>query len=288
MLQTYLEVIPSGVLQGLILALIVLGITISFKFLDFPDLTAEGSYPLGGAVCAVLMINGYNISLAILLAIIASGALGICTALLHIKYKIDTLLAGIIISTMNYSVILRIMGKPNLNLFGSNNLLNSIEGGVYSQIAIIAAINLSIIFILHLFLKTEKGLRFRAVGLNKECAEKQTVNLNKHIIAGLFTGNALCGLAGALIVQVQNYADINIGFGIVIHAIAAMMIGEKIIGNNSFAKIVILPIIGALIYQQIQGFAISAGLNPSDIKFLTGVIIITIIAIARPDILKKN
>jgi putative ABC transport system permease protein len=279
MIHTLIEIAPTGLLQGLILSLLVTGVMIPFRLLDFPDLTAEGSYPLGGALCAALIVSDIHPLLALIIACTCAGFVGIGTALIHIKYKVNTLLAGIILSTMVYSINLRAMGRPNIALFDLPTLFSDLSSGVSSQIISLLIINIIVIGALFLFLNTEKGLRFRAVGLNPQFAEKQGIHRNRNIIAGLFAGNALCGLAGALLVQIQGYADIGIGIGIVIHALAAMMIGEKLVGTTSITRIILAPIVGSLIYQQIQGIALAAGLAPSDLKLLTGSIVLGIIAL---------
>lgn len=279
MIHTLIEIAPSGLLQGLILALLVTGVMIPFRLLDFPDLTAEGSYPLGGALCASLIIAGIHPAFALCVACICAGMLGIGTAFIHIKYKVNTLLAGIILSTMVYSINLRVMGKPNVALFELPSLFDNLSGGVSTQIITLLVINCVVLGAFYLYLNTEKGLRFRAVGLNPRFAEKQGINLNKNIAAGLFIGNALSGLAGALLVQIQGYADIGIGIGIVIHALAAMMIGEKIVGTGTITRLSIAPFVGSILYQQAQGIALSAGLAPSDLKLLTGAIVLGIIAL---------
>lgn len=279
MLNILIEIAPSGLLQGLILSLLVIGVMIPFRLLNFPDLTTEGSYPLGGALCASLIVAGLHPAIALIIACICTGVLGIGTALIHIKYKVNTLLAGIILSTMVYSVNLRAMGKPNIALFELPNLFSDLSNGMISQIITLFIINLLIMAALYIFLNTEKGLRFRAVGLNPSFAEKQGANLNKNIIMGLFVANMLGGLAGSLLVQIQNYADIGMGVGIVIHALAAMMIGEKIVGTGTVLKLIIAPFIGSILYQQVQGMALAFGLAPSDLKLLTGGIVLGIIAL---------
>lgn len=279
MINAFLEIAPNSLLQSLILSIIVIGIMIPFKLLNFPDLTSEGAYPLGGGACASLILYGVSPLYALIIAALLAGVAGIGTAIINIKYKINTLLAGIIISTMLYSITLRIMGKPNIALFDQPSLFQSMAYGITNQIIILLIINFIIIITLYAFLNTEKGLQLRAVGLNPSFAEKQGINLNKNIIAGLFIGNMIIGFAGGLLIQLQHYADIGIGVGIVIHALAAMMIGEKIIGSNTILKMVISPLIGAVIYQQIQGFALTLGLAPSDLKFLTGALVLAIISI---------
>lgn len=276
MITLMIELIPTSIQQGLILAIVALGITIPFKLLNFPDLTAEGAYPLGGAVCASLLLYGIDPYLATLLATLAGGLMGMGTALIHLRFKVNTLLAGIILSTMTYSINLRLLGKPNVALFDINTLFSSLPN-LYVKPILLLIIALVIIVFLSLYLLTEKGLRLRAVGLNPLFAEKQGVNLSQYIFLGLFLGNALSSLAGSMMVQIQQYADIGMGIGIVIHALAALMIGESLIGTQSLLRQIFAPLVGALIYQQIQGLAICAGLAPSDLKLITGAIVLIVL-----------
>ncbi len=276
-----IELIPTGIVQGFILALMALGITIPFKILNFPDLTGEGSYPLGGALCAALIVAGINPAIATMAACICAGIIGICTAVLHLRLKINTILAGIIMSTMVYSINLRFMGKPNIALFEFSNLFSAVADDTTSKILCLLGINIIIITPILLFLRTEIGLRLRAVGANSDFASKQGINVATYTILGLFIGNAICGLSGAIMVQLQGYADIGMGVGIVIHALAALMIGEVIIQPSTITRQIISPFIGALIYQQIQGIALVVGLAPSDLKLLTGIMVILVL-MTRP------
>lgn len=279
-ISTFIEIAPSGIMQSLALSFLVIGVMIPFKLLDFPDLTAEGSYPLGAASCAALITLGTPPSLSIIIASCAGGLLGMGTAFVHLRYQVNTLLAGIILSTMVYSLNLRLMGGPNIALF-EYNMIFSGYGAIGYKIAILFCINLLIIAFLLFFLNTEKGLEFRATGVNKSFAQKQGINTNKQVYLGLFIANFLCGLSGALVIQIQNYADIGIGTGIVIYALASLMIGTKIIGEISMLLLVISPTVGAIIYGQIQGLALSAGLAPTDLKLLTGAIVLGTIAMGK-------
>lgn len=263
--------IESGLLYGLVLSLVALGVMIPFRLLNFPDLTAEGAYPLGGALSAVLLLHAVPPILAITLATLGGGLLGVGTAYLHLRFRLNTLLSGIILSTMIYSVNLRLMGKPNVPLFDIAHLFSG-------DLLALLALNVALFALGFLLLNTHKGLRFRAVGLNPHCAEKLGVSLSRYILCGLFIGNALSSLAGSLIVQIQHYADIGMGFGIVIHALAALMIGESLVGTQTVLKQVLAPLVGALIYQQIQGLALSLGLAPTDLKFITGAIVLLAIS----------
>ena len=270
-----IELLHTGILQGLILAIIAFGIMIPFRFLNFPDLTAEGSYPLGGAVCAALLIMGMTQLLAIVAGVIAGGLMALCTAQVALRLKVNSLLAGIILSTMAYSLNLRIMGKPNIALFG----VQVINFDIIS----LAIIVMLFIIPFALLLYTDFGLRFRTIGSNPQFALNNRISINKYTSLGLFIAGSLFGLAGSLIVQIQQFMDVGMGVGIVIHGLASLMIGESIVGNNTIKRQLIAPIIGALIYQQIQGLAMSFGLAPSDLKFFTGSIVLIVLAIQRRD-----
>lgn len=277
-LEGLLDLFLIGIQQGLILALVACGILIPFRILNLPDLTPEGSFPIGGALCAALLSAGAPASLAVLLAALAGGAVGVGTAAVHLRLRVNTLLAGIIISTMIYSVNLRLMGKPNLALFDFSNLFSPFGDAIPLKILFLGAVNLLIIILLYRFLLSENGLRMRAVGFNKEVSEKQGINPNTYTILGLFLGNALVALAGSLMVQQQQYADVGMGTGIVIHALAALMIGESLLGSHNLLRQLFAPFAGALIYQQIQGTVLLLGLTPSDFKLVTGAIVLATIA----------
>lgn len=268
-----IELLHTGLLQGLILAVIAFGIMIPFRFLNFPDLTAEGSYPLGGAICASLMVAGVPQIVAIIAGLIAGGLLAIGTAQVALRLKVNSLLAGIILSTMAYSLNLRIMGKPNIALFEMNGMTFSIA----SLMLIIALCILPFA----LFLHTDFGLRFRTIGSNPKFALSHGISITRYTSLGLFVAGSMFGLAGSLIVQMQQFMDVGMGVGIVIHGLASLMIGESILGNNTLPKQLSAPIIGALIYQQIQGLALSFGLAPSDLKFFTGSIVLIVLALQK-------
>lgn len=286
-MQILSELITSGLMQGLVLALVALGVMIPFKLLNFPDLTSEGSYPLGAAIYAAAISAQFNPFIASMIALTFGGIAGIITARIHLSLKINTLLAGIIVSTMLYSINLRFMGKPNIALFEYKTIFsdigNLVGGDVssYLKIAVLAIINILIIVYLVAFLYTELGLKFRAVGLNPSFAQKNGVNTKKYIFLGLFIANAFISLAGALMVQMQSYADIGMGVGIVVHALAALMIGEVIVGDQNIIRLAIAPFCGALVYSQIQGFALSVGLAPSDMKLFTGAIVLAVLMIRK-------
>jgi len=280
MIATFIDLIPIGITQSLIIAFVALGVMIPFRLLNFADLTSEGTFPLGGCLCAILLIHNVHPVFALLISILAGGTIGVCTAALHIKLRINTLLAGIILSTILYSVNLRLMGKPNTALFDQQNIYSSLFVNTdLGKMALLACLNALVIIALYYFLRTEKGLRFRAVGLNPVVAAHQGTHLTLYTFMGLWLGNALNSLSGALMVQMQGYADVGMGVGILIHALAAMMIGEAIVGTKRLYQLLLAPFVGAVIYQQIQGLVMAMGLQPSDFKMVTGFIVLLTLAI---------
>jgi putative ABC transport system permease protein len=269
----------TSIQQGLVLALITYAVMIPFRLLSFPDLTAEGGYPLGGAVCASLLLVHVHPLIAISVACLASGLMSIGTGLIYLRLKVNSLLAGIILSTMAYSINLRLLGKPNAALFNTPSLFNQTDTLI--NILVLILVLMFLIFMLILFLRTEYGLKLRAVGLNPEFARRNGISVNHFTLLGLFFAGCFTGLAGGFIVQLQHYMDVGMGAGIVIHALAALMIGEAIVGKQALCRQLCAPIIGALVYQQIQGAALSLGLAPSDLKFFTGCLVLIVIAMQR-------
>lgn len=274
-----MDFLLTSLLQSLILALVAYGIMIPFRLLNFPDLTSEGAYPLGGAVCTCLLLLHVDPLLAVMIAGLLTGLMGVATSLIHLRLKVNTLLAGIILSTMMYSVNLRLMGKPNIGLFNTDSLFN--QNHTLSNILILLAILIALVLPLALFLRTEIGLRLRAVGFNQSFARRQGISVGYYTMLGLFIAGCFTGVAGGLMVQLQYYMDVGMGIGIVIHGLAALMIGETITGSNTIHKQLMAPLIGALVYQQIQGIVLFIGLAPSDLKFFTGSLVLLVIGLQR-------
>lgn len=285
LLSQFIALSPNALIQALILAFIATGIMIPFRILDFPDLTSEGAFPLGGALCATL-IGLFDPISALLVGAIGGGMLGVASALLHHRFKVHSLLAGIILTTMIYSVNLRLMGRPNIPLFGETTLFLLLGESFLSKILFLGVLNLVTLGFIYFFLCTETGLRFRALGYNPSFVQKLGISLPLYLSAGLFLSNFLNGLGGGLMVQLQNYADIGMGLGIVIHGLAALMIGEMLLNTKEdnprfLHKQLLAPLIGALAYEQIRAFVIAFGLPPSDHKFVTGVIVIVAIGVLK-------
>ncbi|MDQ5891122.1 MAG: putative tryptophan/tyrosine transport system permease protein [Candidatus Dependentiae bacterium] len=273
------ELLTTGLAQGLILSCVAYAIMIPFRLLNLQDITAEGAYPLGGAICAKVLLLGCGPGVAMLCAMAGGGVMGMFTSLVHLKLNMQTLLAGIILSTMAYSVNLRIMGCPNLALFTVPSFFTGQTVAV--MIVRLLLIVLCIVVPLALYLKTEHGLRFRAVGLNLDFARRQSIRPSLYVMLGMGVAGSLSGLAGSLMVQMQNYMDIGIGVGIVIHGLAALMLGEALVRGEGLVPKLSAPLVGALVYQQIQGLAFAAGLASSDSKFFTGLLVLGVIALQR-------
>lgn len=281
MFDIFLELAPSSLFQSLILELVALGIMIPFRLLNFADLSAEGTYPLGGAITAFMLMQGFSVSLSLLSAVLGGGIGGLITAQIHLKFKIHPLLSGIILATLLYSINLRIMGQPNVALFAYETLYSSFEGDLTTSSFLTAGIDLLILGVLYLYLKTQKGLRLRATGANPRVAETQGISLKSYILLGLFLANGAHALSGALMAQSQGYADINMGMGIVIYGLAALMLGETLIRSETLIAQLTAPFLGAIIFSQLQGLVMAFGLEPSDFKFFTGAVLLIILGIQR-------
>lgn len=281
--STFYHLMPVTLAQSLIMGFVVLGIMLPFRVLSFPDLTSEGAFPLGGCVATVLMAAGANPWLALTLAVAAGFAAGCCTAYIHLRFRIHTLLAGILMTTMLYSINLRIMGRSNISLFGTGSMLDIIalgnEGSAGNKIAIVGLVLALSFFALNYFFKTEKGTAMRAVGANPDMSEAQGINVWTATIVGIGLAGGLSALAGALMVQSQGFGDINMGLGVLINGLAALMIGEAIIGNQTVKRQLLAPILGAIVYYQLISLCLAANMPPPDLKLATGLFVLLMLAL---------
>ena len=282
---SFVALIPVTLAQSLILAFVVLGIMIPFRTLNFPDLTSEGAFPLGGCVCGVLLASGASPLTALAVALIAGFLAGCCTAFIHLRFRIHTLLAGILMMTMLYSINLRIMGKSNLSVFGAPTVFDwapFVQPGFPVAKIIVAGLIGAIVFILlNMFFKTEKGTAIRAVGANPDMAEAQGINVWVATIGGVGLASAFSATSGALMVQSQGFADVNMGLGILINGLAALMIGEAIVGKQTVLRQLAAPFVGAVVYYQLVSFCLAAGMPPPDLKLATGLFVLAMLEIGR-------
>lgn len=265
-----MEVILNALEQGLLFALVAMGVYITYKILDFPDLSVDGTFPLGASISAAMLVQGINPWITILAAILGGACAGAVTGFLHVKLKISNLMSGILVMMGLYSINLRIMGKSNIPLFNTNYIF---KNSAINSIFIILAIVILVKVILDLFLKTKTGFLLVAVGDNEQVVSSLGVNKNIVKILGLSISNALVALSGALTAQNQGFSDITMGTGIVVMGLAAVIIGTSIFGKLSIIKVTTLSIFGAIIYKLVVAVALWMKLNPNDLKILTAILV---------------
>ncbi len=265
---------------GLVYGLIALAVFLSFRILDFPDLTIDGSFPLGAAVCATMIVAGYNPFLATGLAFFAGGIAGLVTAFLNLRFKILNLLASILTMIALYSINLRIMGRPNIAIITEQTILTPFEGhaipGYYLKPIIAAVIVFIVALIVARFLNSDYGLAMRSTGANQKMARAQGIDTNKTTYIGMALSNALVGLAGALFAQMNGFADITIGTGTIVIGLAALIAGEAIFSTRGMLMAVLACIFGSIVYRIAIGLALNAdsiGLEPSDLNLVTALLV---------------
>lgn len=270
-----------GAIQiGLIFGLVALGVFLSFRVLSFPDLTVDGSFPLGAAVTASLIVHGVDPFLATAIAILAGAAAGLVTAFLNLRFGILHLLASILTMIALYSINLRIMGRPNIGVLNEWTILSPFAGhGLekkYLEILVAGAVLAVAGCLLGRFLLSDYGLGMRATGANPRMARAQGVNTARTTYVGMAISNALVALAGALFAQINGFADVTMGTGTIMVGLAAVIIGEAIFGSRSVIVWIVGCIAGSIIYRIAVGLALNAtflGLNASDLNLVTAVLV---------------
>jgi putative tryptophan/tyrosine transport system permease protein len=276
MLSIFLELIPLSIMQGLILSLPATGIMISFRLFNTADLTPEGTFTLGAAITGVCLSLQLSLPLTLLYVIIGCGSVGALSRYISHTLNIDPLLSGIIILTMLFTVYLRIMGTSNLPLFDAPNLFIKNADDSLNYVIACAFVIIPLIG-LYGYLKTYSGLIFLATGKNPIlCKSYGFSPLNFGLIAGGLA-SIFSGIGGSLMAQYQEFADVNMGIGILVQALASLMIGEVLLPPQSMLRQLIAPIIGSIAYQIISAFIISLGLTPTDLKLMTGVLVLAVI-----------
>ncbi len=272
----------GAVETGLIYGLVAFGIYISFRVLDFPDLTVDGSFPLGAAVAAVLIISGWNPWLATGMAILAGMAAGAVTALLNVKLGILNLLASILTMIALYSVNLRVMGGPNVPLLMQDTVVtwwdNLLPDEYYflAPVALFSVVATVVLVLLWRFMKSEVGLSMRATGANPRMARAQGIATGAMVVLGVAVSNGLVGLAGALVAQSQGAADVTMGVGVIVIGLASLIGGEALISPTTVLRALIACVIGAIIYRLAIAFALNAdvlGLGAQDLNLITAVLV---------------
>lgn len=278
--------------QGFLFAFLGLGVLITFRFFRFPDLSAEGTYPLGGAVVAALLVAGVDPFTATLAAMLAGSAAGIVTALVHTKLRVNNIIAGIIVMTALYTVNLRVMGKANTPLlstptvFGDivsalNRLGLDLPDNVFTTIpiafVILAVAGIALVW----FFRTDLGLAVRATGQNEAMILSLGVDIDRTKMVGLALSNGFIALSGALVAQNHGFADIGMGIGILVTGAAAVLIGEAIFGDRTVAWWVFAAIVGVVIYRLLVALALRVGLEPIDLRMITAVLLLLALAVPQ-------
>lgn len=273
---------------GLVYAFVAIGVYLAFRVLDFPDLTVDGSFPLGAAVTAVLIIAGVNPWLAALCAMAAGAVAGLVTALLNVRFKILHLLASILTMIALFSVNLRVMGRPNVALINADTMLSPFYGHGLRDfmvrpifIAVLVAVAL---FLVWRFLESDSGLAMRATGANPKMARAQGVDTSRQIYLGMAMSNALVALGGALFAQTNGFADVTSGVGTIVVGLAAVIIGETLLGARGILIALIGCVIGSILYRIAIQLALSSdvlGLQASDLNLVTAVLVTFALVLPR-------
>ena len=270
-----MNLIIDAIEEGLLFSIVSMGVYITYKILDFPDLSVDGTYPLGAAITAILLINGVNPWLAIIISAVGGAIAGGITAFLHVKLKISNLMSGILVMIALYSVNLRIMGRSNTPLFRTNTIFKNAN---LKSIFIIIIMVVICKIIIDTFLKTKRGFLLIAVGDNEQVVSSLGINKNGVKVLGLMISNGLVGMAGAIQAQKYGYADVTMGQGIVVMGLATVVIGITIFCKLSLFKCTTLSILGAIIYKVAIAIALRVNFNPNDLKLITAIIVIIALA----------
>ncbi|MFB0833245.1 ABC transporter permease [Arthrobacter halodurans] len=275
----------TAVELGLIYAIMALGVYLTFRILDFPDLTVDGSFTTGAGIAAVGIINGMPPLLATLIAFLGGMAAGVVTGLLHTKGKINGLLAGILTMIALYSINLRIMGKANLPLLREETLMSPLRdaGLMGGAVSILAFFVLAMVVkvLLDWFLHTDVGLAMQATGDNEEMIRSFGVSTDNQKILGLSLSNGLVAACGALIAQYQGFADIGMGIGIILAGLASVIIGQAIFGARLVIIATFAVVLGSVLYRVVIQLALEAGLQPNDMKLVSAVLVVLALILPR-------
>lgn len=267
--------IISTISQGLLWAVLGLGIFMTFRILNFPDMTTEGSFPLGGAVAVTLMTQGVHPLLATLAAVLAGCVAGLVTGLLYTKGKIPTLLAGILVMTSCHSIMLMVMKRANLGLLDAKTLQDVLSFSESISLLLIGLIFVSLVIGLMIyFLNTRLGQAYIATGDNKDMARSFGINTDRMELMGLVLSNGLIALAGALISQQDGYADVSKGIGVIVIGLASIIIGEVVFSTNlTMLERLIAIAIGSIVYQFLILAVVALGFNTNYLKLFSAIVL---------------
>lgn len=276
-----MDIIIGTLEQGIIYGILALGVYITYKILDFPDLTVDGSFPLGAAVTAVMLVNGANPYIAILVSMMAGAVSGLITGLIHVKLKVRDLLSGIITMTALYSINLHIAGSANVPLFGIDTIFSIESLGEYSVIIVSTLLIIVCKILLDLYLKTRSGYLLRAVGDNPTVVTLLAKDSGTVKIIGLAIANSLVALAGSVMCQQQRFFEISMGTGTIVIGLATVIIGTNLFKRVTFMRATTAVIIGSVLYKACVSIAISCGLEAVDLKLVTSLLFLIILIIGN-------
>lgn len=271
-----MNIINTSIELGLLYAPFIIGVFLTFRILNFPDLTVESSFVLGAAVTSIAIENGVPGMLALLLGFLAGLMGGCLTAFLHNRLGIGKVLSGILSLGMLYTINLRVMGGPNVSLLNEQRVITIFSAPINNTLVILFLLLIVTIvkILIDWFLTTELGMQLRATGDNEVVAKSFAVDTKMTKFLGISLSNGLVGLSGSLIAQFQGFSDISMGMGTVVMALAALMLGETILVNNKISTTTFAIIIGSVAYQLILSVCLQLGLAGTDLKFITAVIVI--------------
>lgn len=292
---------------GLILALLALGVYLSFRIFNFPDITADGSITLGAAVASVLLVQQWSPWAATMAGFLAGMTAGMVTGILHTKFKINGLLSGVLVMTALYSINLHIMGKSNIPLLNVSSLADQAEGvfstfmgagrtefpcfgwmvGVRDAAMLLGMllVVLTVGMVLYLFFRTNLGTAMRATGDNPIMICALGVSVDFIIILGLSISNGLIALSGALLAQYQGFADVQMGIGMVVWGLASVIIGEALVGTRQIGLLITGAVMGSVLFRLLVAIALRWGLNPNDLKLITAVFVF--VALVMPAVIRN-
>ena len=283
---TLLYSLPGALAQGLIWGIMAIGVAITYKILDYADLTVDNSLCTGGAVAAICIIGGMDPLLSLVFAMLAGALAGLCTGLLHTILGIPAILSGILTQLALYSINMHIMGKRNLTISRTQYDLLLTSAQIPRAIHVSGLFVLVLVIVLYWFFGTQLGCAIRATGNNEHMARAQGISTNRMKVLGLMLSNALVGLSGALLAQYQGNADINMGRGAIVIGLAAVVIGGALLGRReNFALRLATTALGGVVYYAILAVVIWAGLSTSDLKLFSAVVVT--VFLSAPHLKKK-
>ncbi|QGU96848.1 ABC transporter permease [Clostridium bovifaecis] len=270
-----MDFIISTLEQGFIFGIVGLGVYITYKILDFPDMTIDGTFPMGAAVTAVCLTKGINPFAACIISLILGMIGGMVTGILHVKFKISSLLSGILVMIGLYSINLRIMGKSNVPFFGFDTIFTVTS--FMKPVLLLGLFAVGIKLVLDVFLKTKLGYVLKAVGDNEQLVTSLGINKDMIKVVGISIANGLGALAGSVMAQNQGFADVGMGTGTVVIGLAAVILGSSLLGKIKFITVTTMTVSGAILYKLAIAAALRFGLSPNDLKLVTALIVIIIL-----------